>query len=157
MQVSLWVFVSSTSTCHTKVMCGIPWSSCADCSRGTYYTFCISWLFFIVWRVCLGMTCLGFVIHGACVVHCPHRPVVHLIQKVCHCLWLQCMVCWLMLGAVLGQTVAVMWSAAPPSSLSTLLSVLAAPWALDTLVTGLPELAQSIPPSHCLPASNEVL
>ena len=63
----------------------------------------------------------------------------------------------LVVGAVLGHIVAAMWSTVPLSTLSTLLSVLTAPSALDRLVMGLPELAWFTPLPHRLPASNEVL
>ena len=63
----------------------------------------------------------------------------------------------LVVGAVLGHIVAAMWSTVPLSTLSTLLSVLTAPSALDRLVMGLPELAWFTPLPHHLPASNEVL
>ena len=63
----------------------------------------------------------------------------------------------LVVGAVLGQIVAAMWSTVPPSTLATLLCVLTALTALDRSVMGLPKLAWFTPLPHRLPASNEVL
>ena len=63
----------------------------------------------------------------------------------------------LVVGAVLGQIVPAVQSTVLLATLSTLLSVLTAPSALDRLVMGLPEIAWFTPLPHRLPASNEVL
>ena len=66
---------ASVSVCHTKVTCVVDLEAVVLIVAEVHIKlFCILWLFFAVFRGCLGTTHLGFIVHGSCVMHwTPHR------------------------------------------------------------------------------------
>ena len=97
---------TSVSTCHTKVTCVVYLEAVVLIAAEVHITLfafhgCFSlfeWVV-LVWHAWVS----SFVVLVSCIAHLTdmtfaltsHRPVVHSIQRVGHCLWLQCVVCQL--------------------------------------------------------------